>query len=130
MKEKIDKLVNEVRKNFSIINKTLKEMEESFVFKGFEDNLPTVEQYSDGYSIYLLDENETELPVEYIFDGFCLDDGTCYPIPISVCGLNEEDINEIKQNIENDSYFDTNGYELDDTIIGVEIIGNVTDNPD
>lgn len=65
MKEKIDKLVNEVRKNFSIINKTLKEMEESFVFKGFEDNLPTVEQYSDGYSIYLLDENETELPVEY-----------------------------------------------------------------
>ena len=65
MKEKIDKLVNEVRKNFSIINKTLKEMEESFVFKGSEDNLPTVEQYSDGYSIYLLDENETELPVEY-----------------------------------------------------------------
>ena len=51
MKEKIDKLVNEVRKNFSIINKTLKEMEESFVFKGFEDNLPTIEQYSDGYSI-------------------------------------------------------------------------------
>ena len=65
MKEKIDKLVNEVRKNFSIINKTLKEMEESFVFKGFEDNLPTIEQYSDGYSIYLLDDNEDELPVEY-----------------------------------------------------------------
>lgn len=65
MKEKIDKLVSKVRDNFSIINKTLKEMEESFVFKGFEDNLPTVEQYSDGYSIYLLDENETELPIEY-----------------------------------------------------------------
>lgn len=32
-KEKIDKLVNEVRKNFSIINKTLKEMEESFIFQ-------------------------------------------------------------------------------------------------
>lgn len=65
MKEKIDKLVNEVRKNFSIINKTLKEMEESFIFKGFEDNLPTVEQYSDGYSIYLLDDNDRELAVEY-----------------------------------------------------------------
>lgn len=71
-----------------------------------------------------------ELPVEYIFDGFCLDDETCYPIPISVCGLNKEDINEIRQIIENDSYFDTNGYKLDDTILGVEIIGNVTDNPD
>lgn len=71
-----------------------------------------------------------ELPVEYIFDGFCLDDGTCYPIPISDCALIEEDINEIKQNIEYDSYFDTNGYKLDETIIGLEIIGNVTDNPD
>ena len=65
MKEKIENLVNEVRKNFSIINKTLKEIEDSFVFKGFEDNLPTVEQYGDGYSIYLLDDNERELPVEY-----------------------------------------------------------------
>lgn len=65
MKERIDKLVSKVRKNFSVINKTLKEIEESFVFKDFEDELPTVEQYSDGYSIYLLDGNETELPVEY-----------------------------------------------------------------
>ncbi len=65
MKEKIDNLVNKVRYNFSIINKTLKEIEETFVFKDFEDKLPTVEQYSDGYSIYLLDDNESELPVEY-----------------------------------------------------------------
>lgn len=65
MKEKIDNLVNKVRDNFSIINKTLKEIEESFIFKDFEDNSPTVEQYSDGYSIYLLDDNESELPVEY-----------------------------------------------------------------
>lgn len=64
-KERIDNLVNKVRNNFSIINKTLKEIEDTFVFKDFEDNLPTVEQYGDGYSIYLLDENETELPVEY-----------------------------------------------------------------
>lgn len=65
MKEKIDKLVNEVRKNFSIINRTLKEIEDTFVFKDFEDNLPTVEQYGEGYSIYLLDDNERELPIEY-----------------------------------------------------------------
>ena len=63
--ERKDKLVSKVRKNFSVINKTLKEIEESFVFKDFEDNLPTVEQYGDGYSIYLLDDDECELPVEY-----------------------------------------------------------------
>ncbi len=56
MKEKIEKLVNKVRENFSIINET---------FKDFEDKLPTVEQYGDGYSIYLLDDNERELPIEY-----------------------------------------------------------------
>lgn len=37
MKEKIDKLVNKVRENFSVINKTLKEIEDTFVFKDFED---------------------------------------------------------------------------------------------
>jgi hypothetical protein len=65
MKEKIDRLVNKVRENFSIVNKTLKEIEDTFVFKDFEDKLPTVEQYGDGYSIYLLDDNERELPIEY-----------------------------------------------------------------
>lgn len=65
MKEKIDKLVNEVRAEFSSIHKTLKEIGDTFVFKDFEDNLPTVEQYGDGYSIYLLDDNERELPIEY-----------------------------------------------------------------
>lgn len=65
MKEKIDKLINKVRVDFSSIHKTLKEMEDTFVFKDFEDKLPTVEQYGDGYSIYLLDDNERELPVEY-----------------------------------------------------------------
>lgn len=65
MKEKIDKLINKVRVDFSSIHKTLKEMEDTFVFKDFEDKLPTVEQYGDGYSIYLLDDNERELPIEY-----------------------------------------------------------------
>lgn len=65
MKEKIDRLVNKVRENFSIVNKTLKEIEDTFVFKDFEDKLPTVEQYGNGYSIYLLDDNDRELPIEY-----------------------------------------------------------------
>lgn len=58
---------------------------------------------------------------------FCTENGRYKE---SDCALIEEDINEIKQNIEYDSYFDTNGYKLDETIIGLEIIGNVTDNPD
>lgn len=99
MKEKIENLVNEVRKNFSIINKTLKEIEVSFVFKGFEDNLPTVEQYSDGYSIYLLDENETELPVEYaavIMDKIGYITPECFDSTICRRIMNDE-IVEIKE---------------------------------
>ena len=51
MKEKIDNLVNKVRVEFSSIHKILKEIEDTFVFKDFEDKRPTVEQYGDGYSI-------------------------------------------------------------------------------
>lgn len=36
MKEKIDKFINKVRLDFSSIHKTLKEMEDTFVFKDFE----------------------------------------------------------------------------------------------
>ena len=65
MKEKIDNLVNKVRDNFSIINKTLKEIEASFVFKGFEDDLPTVEQYSDAMEV--ADEDYSKKIKEAVF---------------------------------------------------------------
>ena len=65
MNERIEGLLKIVRESFIGINKTLKEIEDSFVFKDFDDNLPTVEQYGDGYSIYLLDDNDRELPIEY-----------------------------------------------------------------
>lgn len=43
--------------------------------------------------------------------------------------LNER-FDEFKATVGHESYFDTNGYKLDDSIIGIEIIGNVTDNPE
>ena len=71
-----------------------------------------------------------EFEVKYIDDGFCVDDETDYSLSISYCGIGCEDFNELKECVENDSYFDTNGYELDNSIVGVEVIGNVTDNPE
>lgn len=70
-----------------------------------------------------------EFEVKYIDDGFCVDDETDYSLSISYCGIGCEDFNEFKECVENDSYFDTNGYELDNSIVGIEVIGNVTDNP-
>lgn len=68
--------------------------------------------------------------VKYIDDCFCVDDGTCRPLPISYCGILSEEFDEFKATVDHDPYFDTNGYKLDDSIIGIEIIGNVTDNPE
>lgn len=68
--------------------------------------------------------------VKYIDDCFCVDDETCRPLPISYCGIQSEEFDEFKATVDHDPYFDTNGYKLDDSIIGIEIIGNVTDNPE
>ena len=74
-----------------------------------------------GYGSKLI---KKECEVKYI------DDETDYSLSISYCGIGCEDFNELKECVENDSYFDTNGYELDNSIVGVEVIGNVTDNPE
>ncbi len=71
-------------------------------------------------------ENE----VKYIDDCFCVDDETYRPLPISYCGIQSEELGEFKAFVDHKSYFDTNDYKLDDSIIGIEIIGNVTDNPE
>ena len=68
--------------------------------------------------------------VKYIDDCFCVDDETCRPLPISYCAIQSEEFDEFKATVDHESYFDTNGYKLDDSIIGIEIIGNVTDNPE
>ena len=61
-----------------------------------------------------------ECEVKYIDDCFCVDDEICRPLPVSYCGIQSEKFDEFKE-----SYFDTNGYKLDGSIIGIEIIGNV-----
>lgn len=63
--------------------------------------------------------------VKYIDDCFCVDDGTCRPLPISYCGILSEEFDEFKATVDHDPYFDTNGYKLDDSIVGVKVIGNV-----
>lgn len=71
-----------------------------------------------------------EHEVKYIDDCFCVDDETCRPLPISYCGIQSEEFDEFKATVDHEPYFDTNGYKLDGSIIGIEIIGNVTDNPE
>ena len=80
-----------------------------------------------GYGSKLI---KKEHEVKYIDDCFCVDDETCSPLPISYCGVRSEDFDEFKATVDHESYFDTNGYKLDSSIIGIEIIGNVTDNPE
>lgn len=63
--------------------------------------------------------------VKYIDDCFCVDNETCRPLPVSYCGIQPEEFDEFKANVDHDSYFDTNGYKLDSSIIGIEVIGNV-----
>lgn len=78
-----------------------------------------------GYGSKLI---KKECEVKYIDGSFCIDDETYYSLPISDCGIRSEDFDEFKATMDHDFYFDTNGYKLDDSIIGIEIIGNVTDN--
>lgn len=75
-----------------------------------------------GYGSKLI---KKECEVKYIDDSFCIDDETYYPLPISNCGIRSEELDELKAVIDRDFYFDTNGYKLDDSIIGIEVIGNV-----
>ena len=75
-----------------------------------------------GYGSKLI---KKECEVKYIDGSFCIDDETYYPLPISNCGICSEELDELKAVIDRDSYFDTNGYKLDDSIVGIEVVGNV-----
>lgn len=46
------------------------------------------------------------------------------------CGLHTEELEDMKEMEENDAYFDTNGYNIDDSIVGIKVIGNIYDNPE
>ena len=80
-----------------------------------------------GYGSKLI---KKEYEVKYIDGSFCVDDETYCPLPISDCGIHSEEFDEFKASVDHEFYFDTNGYKLDDSIIGIEIIGNIIDNPE
>ncbi len=102
--ERIEGLVGVVRAHFSGVIKALKEIRDTFVFKYFEEALPTVEQDGEGYAIYLLDDENRELPIEHaviIMDkiGFispqCFDSDICRKI---ISGeYNEKDLLNLQE---------------------------------
>ena len=78
-----------------------------------------------GYGSCLVEREEI-----VVFDdcAFGIDD-EFHPIRgLMSCGFLDFDLEDLK-NYENDPYFDNNGYDMD-SIIGVEVIGNIHDNPD
>lgn len=114
----------------------LKDCNGNKIFEGDIISYYTTESYCinpdcdlavQGYGSKLI---KKECEVKYIDGSFCIDDETYCSLPISDCGIRSEDFDEFKATMDHDFYFDTNGYKLDDSIIGIEIIGNVTDNPE
>ena len=71
-----------------------------------------------------------ETPVVEFSDCVFGVDGKYGIVPLSDCGFNEGEIEEFKEREEREeAYFDTNGYEIGDSIIGIKVIGNIHDNP-
>lgn len=85
---------------------------------------PDCEPHLLGYSERL----HKETKVVRFEDGMFGVDGEYSPIEVLAgfgeWGSDEEFMTELK----NDPYFDANGYDLDD-VVGIEVIGNVFDNP-
>ena len=46
------------------------------------------------------------------------------------CGLHTEELEDMKEMEESDAYFDTNGFDINDSIVGIKVIGNIHDNFD
>lgn len=58
---------------------------------------------------------------------FGVNDESDYPLtPLSDCGIYEDMLNDMKE----DTYLKTNGFNIDNSIIGIKVIANIHDNPE
>ena len=56
---------------------------------------------------------------------FGVGDDSTHPLtPLSYCGICEEMLNDMKE----DTHLVTKGYNIDSSIVGVKVIGNIHDN--
>ncbi|PIK19779.1 YopX family protein [Prevotella intermedia] len=62
---------------------------------------------------------------------FCVEEDGRNDTSLNYCGISKKLFKKLKEKADNnDAYFNTNGYKINESIIGVEVIGNVTDNPE
>lgn len=89
---------------------------------------PDSEAYLRKYGVCL---NKKRFLVRYKEGKFGVyDKKTIFPFdkPLSSCGITEKELSFIKNSIEKNLQFKTNGYNTDESIIGVKVVGNIHDN--
>ena len=80
---------------------------------------PDCEPYLLGYGTILRKKTQV---VNFCNGMFTLDDEFA---AIAWCGISEDYLEDLKNKEEEDEYFDTNGYELNESILGIKVVGNI-----
>lgn len=88
---------------------------------------PDSEKYLRQYGVCL---NKKKFVIQYKECTFGVyEEKTIFSLdkPLSSCGITEKELSFIKESIEKNRQFKTNGYNIDESIIGVKVIGNIHD---
>jgi len=80
---------------------------------------PDCEPYLLGYGTILRKKTQV---VNFCNGMFTLDDEFA---AIAWCGISEDYLEDLKDKEEEDEYFDTNGYKLNESILGIKVVGNI-----